>query len=130
MNEKIPKNNDRIRVLLVDDEEGFVDVLAKRLARRKFEAVTAYNGTEAVQTLRHAEFDIAVLDLKMEGMDGIEVLKIFKVMAPDLPVIILTGHGSLSSAEEGLKAGATDYISKPYEFEKLVEKIRHITEKE
>ena len=124
------EKSDRIRVLLVDDEEGFVDVLAKRLSRRNFEATAAYNGTEAVQILRRTDFDIAVLDLKMEGMNGIEVLKIFKIMAPDLPVIILTGHGSLSSAEEGLKAGATDYISKPYEFEKLVEKILSITEKE
>jgi len=125
-----PKKGDRSRVLLVDDEEGFVDVLAKRLSRRNFEVTAAYNGTEAVQILRRTDFDIAVLDLKMEGMDGIEVLKIFKIMAPDLPVIILTGHGSLSSAEEGLKAGATDYISKPYEFEKLVEKILCITGKE
>ena len=130
MVENVPKKSDRIRVLLVDDEEGFVDVLAKRLSRRNFEATAAYNGTEAIQILRRADFDMAVLDLKMEGMDGIDVLKIFKIMAPDLPVIILTGHGSLASAEEGLKAGATDYISKPYEFEKLVEKILHITRKE
>lgn len=124
------EKSDRIKVLLVDDEEGFVDVLAKRLSRRSFEATVAYNGTEAVQILRRTDFDIAVLDLKMEGMDGIEVLKIFKIMAPYLPVIILTGHGSLSSSEEGIKAGATDYISKPYEFEKLVEKIISITNKE
>lgn len=130
MAELSDRDSDLIRVLLVDDEEGFVDVLAKRLSRRNFKVTTAYNGAEAVKILRRADFDIAVLDLKMEGMDGIEVLKIFKIMTPDLPVIILTGHGSLASAEEGLKAGATDYISKPYEFEKLVEKILHITQKE
>lgn len=130
MVEKIQERSDRIRILLVDDEEGFVNVLAKRLSRRHFKTTIAYNGKEAVQILRRSDFDIAVLDLKMEGMDGIEVMKIFKIMAPDLPVIILTGHGSLSSAEEGLKAGATDYISKPYEFEKLMEKIRYITKKE
>ena len=124
------ENKKLIRILLVDDEEGFVDVLAKRLSRRKFDVTTAYSGGEAIQVLRRADFDIAVLDLKMEGMDGLEVLKIFKVMAPDLPVIILTGHGCLSSAEEGLKIGAADYISKPYDFDKLVEKVRLITRKE
>ena len=130
MTEKISEKNEHIRILLVDDEEGFVDVLAKRLSRRTFITTVAYNGAEAVRILRRADFDIAVLDLKMEGMDGIEVLKIFKIMAPDLPVIILTGHGSLSSVEEGLKVGATDYISKPYELEKLVQKIRDIIKKE
>jgi DNA-binding NtrC family response regulator len=118
-----------VRILLVDDEAGFVDVLVKRLVRRGFEAGAAYSGDEAVRMLRHKEFDIAVLDLKMEGMDGLEVLKIFKVMAPELPVIILTGHGCLSSAEEGIRIGAADYISKPYDFDMLVEKIRSITKK-
>lgn len=120
---------DRTRVLLVDDEAGFVDVMAKRLQKRGFEVAAAYSGNEAVQIMRRADFDIVVLDLKMEGMDGLEVLRIFKVMAPELPVIILTGHGSLSSAEEGIQMGAADYISKPYDFEMLVEKIRSITEK-
>lgn len=121
---------DRIRILLVDDEQGFADVLAKRLSRRNFDATAAYNGSEAVQLLRRKDFDIAVLDLKMEGMDGLEALKIFKIMAPKLPVIILTGHGCLSSAEEGIKIGASDYISKPYDFEQLVEKVRTIVRKE
>ena len=120
----------RIRILLVDDEEGFVDVLAKRLARRNFEPTVAYSGSGAIRILRGSDFDAAVLDLKMKDMDGIEVMKIFRIMAPDLPVIILTGHGCLTSAEEGLKAGASDYLSKPYDFEKLVEKLLSITGKE
>jgi DNA-binding response OmpR family regulator len=123
-------NKKTVRILLVDDEEGFVDVLAKRLSRRNFTAATAYDGGQAVRLLRRADFDIAVLDLKMEGMDGLEVLKIFKVMAPDLPVVILTGHGCLSSAEEGLRSGAADYISKPYDFNELVKKIRALARKE
>jgi DNA-binding NtrC family response regulator len=126
-------NNEKaqqIRILLVDDEAGFVDVLAKRLGKRNFEVSTVYSGSEAVQLLRRSDFDIAVVDLKMEGMDGLEVLKVFKVMAPELPVIILTGHGGVSSAEEGARLGASDYISKPYDFERLVEKIRSFSEKE
>jgi len=124
------ENKTPIRILLVDDERGFVDVLAKRLARRNFAATAVYDGSEAVQVLRREDFDIVVLDLKMEGMDGLEVLRIFKVMAPGLPVIILTGHGCLTSAEEGIKIGAADYISKPYDFDLLVKKVRSIVGKE
>lgn len=112
-----------IRLLLVDDEEAFVNVLAKRLARRDIAVTVAFNGTEALRLLRHNDFDVAVVDLKMEGMDGIEVLKIFQKMAPELAVIILTGHGCQISAEEGLSHGAFDYLSKPYDFEKLLNKI-------
>jgi DNA-binding NtrC family response regulator len=64
-----------------------------------------------------------VLDLKMEDMDGIEVLKIVRKMAPDLPVIILTGHGSRTAAEEGITIGAFDYLTKPCELNELMEKI-------
>lgn len=113
-----------IRLLLVDDEEPFVTVLAKRLARRNVVVTPAFNGTEALQRLRHGDFDVAVLDLKMEGMDGIEVLKIFQKMAPELPVIMLTGHGCQVSAQEGAAYGAFDYLSKPYDFEHLLLKIR------
>ncbi len=112
-----------IRVLLVDDEEAFVNVLAKRLGRRNVNVTTALNGTEALQKMRHKDFDVAVLDLKMKGMDGIEVLKIFQKMAPDLTVIMLTGHGCQISAREGLSHGAFDYLSKPYDFEQLLLKI-------
>ena len=69
-----------IKLLLVDDEKGFVDVLANRLARRQIDVVKAYSGAEAIQILRRQDFDVAVLDLKMEDIDGIEVLKIFKKM--------------------------------------------------
>lgn len=113
-----------IRLLLVDDEEAFVSVLSKRFARRNVIVTPALNGTEALQRLRHADFDVAVLDLKMEGMDGIEVLKVFRKMAPELPVIMLTGHGSQVAAQEGLAHGAFDYLSKPYDFEHLLLKIR------
>ena len=74
--------------------------------------------------MRHNDFDVALLDLKMEGMDGIEVLKILKKMAPELPVIMLTGHGCRISAQDALANGAFDYLSKPYDFENLLLKIR------
>ena len=113
-----------VRLLLVDDEEAFVSVLTKRFAKRNVLVTPAFNGTEALRCLRGSDFDVAVLDLKMEGLDGIEVLKLFQMMAPELPVIMLTGHGCQDSAREGAAHGAFDYLSKPYDFEHLLLKIR------
>jgi DNA-binding response OmpR family regulator len=113
-----------IRLLLVDDERGFVDVLSKRLSRRKMEVTKAFSGSEAIQVLRRREFDVAVLDLKMDDMDGLAVLKIFRIMAPRLAVIMLTGHGSAEAARQGLELGAFDYLTKPVELGELLEKIK------
>jgi len=114
----------RIRLLLVDDEEGYVKVLAKRMTRRNMEVMTALSGSDGIQRLRKQDFDVAILDLKMEDMDGIEVLRVFKKMVPDMPVIMLTGHGTEKAAREGLDLGAFDYLMKPCDLEELVEKIR------
>ena len=114
----------RLRLLLVDDEVGFSTVMAKRLNRRDMEVTAAFSGAQGIQALRAKLFDVAVLDLKMEDMDGIEVLKIFKIIDPNMPVIMLTGHGSEKSANEGIQHGAYDYLTKPYEFTELLEKIR------
>lgn len=113
-----------IRLLLVDDEAGFLTVLANRLRRRGIETVTAPSGARALQALRKSDFHVMVLDLKMEDMGGIEVLRIVKKMAPELPVIILTGHGSQAAAREGITLGAVDFLTKPCEFADLLEKIR------
>ena len=115
---------DPIRLLIVDDEVGFVNILTKRLSRRNMEVTSAYTGTEAIQILRKQDFDVAVLDLKMEEMDGIEVLKIFKKMDPKMVVIMLTGHGSEQAAREGIEFGAFDYLTKPCELEELLAKIK------
>ena len=113
----------RLNLLLVDDEEGFVNVIANRLSKRGINTIKALNGTDAIQALRKQDFDVAVLDLKMEDMDGIEVLKIFKKMVPKMPVIMLTGHGSTRAEREGIEQGAFDYLSKPCELQELIEKI-------
>jgi len=117
---------DRIRLLFVDDEKDFVEVITKRLSKKGFDVTKAFSGPEALQAMRRADFDIVVLDLKMEEMDGIEVLKILGKMAPGLPVIILTGHGSEVSAREGVKCGAVEYLTKPCDFEELVGKIKQV----
>ncbi|GAB6057453.1 response regulator [Desulfonatronum parangueonense] len=117
------KTTGTIRLLLVDDEQGFADILSKRLKRRDIDVTSVLSGTDAIQALRGRSFDISILDLKMEGMDGIAVLKVFKVMAPEMPVIILTGHGSEEAARDGMALGASDYLMKPCDLEDLIHKI-------
>jgi len=116
--------NKPIKILLVDDEKGFVDVISKRMSKRNIKVTRAYSGTEALQALRREDFDVTILDLKMEDMDGIEILKIFKKIVPDLPVIMLTGHGSEEAARDGIRFGAFDYLTKPCDFEELMAKIK------
>ena len=118
-----------IRIHLVDDEEGYVNVLANRLEKRRFDVTKAYSGGDAIKAVRGQDFDVAILDLKMEDMNGIEVLKILNQMGLDMEVIMLTGHGSQEAATEGLSIGAFDYLTKPCELHELVEKIKQACEK-
>lgn len=117
-----------LRLLVVDDEEKYLAVLSKRLARRRVAVTTANGGSAAFRAMRNSDFDVAVVDLKMEEMDGLEVLKFMKKMDPDLPVIILTGHGSERAAREGMDLGAYDYLVKPCELETLLAKINEARE--
>ncbi len=117
------KEEEKIRLLLVDDEQGYVDVLANRLRKRGFYVAKAFSGTEALKAAGRELFDVVVLDLKMEDMDGIEVLKILKRMTFNTKVIMLTGHGSQAAAQEGLRLGAFDYLTKPCELHELLKKI-------
>lgn len=114
----------KISMLLVDDEKRFAKVLSRRLNKRNIEVTTAYDGKEAIQALRKVDFDVAVLDLKLPDMDGLEVLKIFKKMYSKMEVVILSGHGSEKTAMESLKYGAFDYLVKPCDMETLVKTIR------
>lgn len=117
-----------LELLLVDDEEGFVQVLSKRLGKRNIKVTTSLSGDGAIQLCKRKRFDIMLLDLKMEFMDGIEVLKALKEIGIDMPVIMITGHGSLEDARKGLDSGAVACLPKPYDFEELVKKIREIHE--
>lgn len=114
----------QINLLLVDDEKSFANVLARRLEKRNMEVTTVYNGTDAIQALRKIDFDVAVLDVKLPDIDGLEVLKIFKKMYSKMQVVMLSGHGSEKTAMEGLKHGAFEYLVKPCEMETLVQAIR------
>jgi DNA-binding NtrC family response regulator len=119
---------DKIKLLIVDDEVQFLNALARRLELRDFHVTRATNGAEAVQAARSDKFDLALLDLKMPGMDGKEVLQLLKKEHKYLEVIILTGHGSLDSAVECTKLGAFGYLPKPYELDHLIKILKEAYE--
>ena len=119
----------KIRVLLVDDEEEFVQALAERLTMRDYDATTSLSGEDAVEKLRQYNFDVVILDVRMPGMDGTEVLREMKKIKPLTEVIMLTGHATVESAIDGMRQGAYDYLMKPCKTEELVEKINKAHEK-
>jgi len=116
--------SNKIRLLIVDDEEAFLESIARRLEIRDFDVRTATRGAEAIEIARKEKFDLALLDLKMPGMDGKQVLEILKKEHKFIEVIILTGHGSVDSAVDCTKLGAFGYLPKPYELEKLLETLK------
>ncbi len=115
---------EKIRLLLVDDELKFLNALCQRLELRGFDVTKAVSGEEALRVARESEFSLALLDLKMPGMDGREVLQVLKQENKQLEVIILTGHGSLDVEAECKELGAFGYMSKPYDFEELLKLIK------
>jgi DNA-binding response OmpR family regulator len=115
---------EQMRVLLVDDEEELVTTLVERLEIRGHWAVGVLTGEEAIARVKDQVFDVAVLDVKMPGEDGVEIMKRLKRICPGLPIILLTGHMSQEASDRGMQAGANDYIIKPVDIEDLVVKMR------
>lgn len=113
-----------IRILLVDDEEDFVRTLSERLNLRDLASETAFNGRQALDFVDSKAPDIMILDLKMPGIDGMEVLRRVRKNFPDIQVIILTGHGNDLDEAEARRLGVFDYLKKPVDIELLVERIR------
>ena len=111
------------RVLLVDDEKDFVEMLGLRLAEVGENVTPAHSGQECLQVLEKKEIDVVILDILMPGMDGIATLKEIKRRFPLVEVIMLTGHGTTESAMKGLKLGAFDYLLKPAHFGELTAKL-------
>ncbi|MGD2152879.1 MAG: response regulator [Gemmatimonadales bacterium] len=111
---------DPVRVLIVDDEAELVSALEERLNLRGFEASGVTNGAEALSLIAEEPFDVVLLDLKMPGLDGLEVIRRIKVEQPELQVILLTGWGSEEDAEKGKELGAYDYLMKPVKIRDLV----------
>ncbi|OPX41420.1 MAG: two-component system response regulator [Desulfobacteraceae bacterium 4484_190.3] len=111
------------RILIVDDEKDFVEMLSLRLKEMGEKVESAYSGQEALEVLAEKNIDVIILDIKMPGMDGIEVLKVVKKRFPLVEVILLTGHGTTETAVEGMKLGALDYLMKPADFDDLMTKL-------
>jgi DNA-binding NtrC family response regulator len=112
-------------ILLVDDEVAFVDAMTRRLRKRNAEVFQAYDGNQAMEMLAaNPEIEVVVLDVKMPGKDGIEVLADIKQKHPLVEVIMLTGHGTVESAIDGMKQGAHDYLMKPCDMDVLMDKVK------
>ena len=110
-------------ILLVDDEEQFLKVLSKRLEGRGMKVDTSTSGEDALNKVHGKEFDAIILDLAMPGMSGIETLKRIRSENPDVQIIMLTGHGTVETGIEAMKAGAVDFLEKPADLNKIMEKI-------
>lgn len=115
---------DLVSVLIVDDEKEFASGLSKVLARRGFQVETALSGQEALELLGRRSFQVALLDVKMPGQDGLALLKIFQERAPAMAVILMTGHISPEEELSGKAVGAFAYLLKPHPIPELVELIQ------
>ena len=116
-----------IKILLVDDEQEFTSTLAERLEIRGHETVMADNGESGLGLVESQDFDVVILDLMMPGIGGLDTLRHIKKVKPDLPVILLTGHGSAKEGMEGMHLGAFDYLMKPLDINELLEKLAEAT---
>jgi len=114
----------KFKVLLVDDEEHFVNTLAERIKMRKLDSEIALNGTQALKKVGDDVPDVMVLDLRMPGIDGMEVLRRVKKTYPEVEVIILTGHGSEKDEEEARRLGAFEYLNKPVDIDHLIKTMK------
>lgn len=113
-----------LRVLIVDDEPELVSALVERLQIRGFDATGVLDGAEAVGQVRETRFDVAVVDLKMPGISGLEVIRQLQKVRPGLSCILLTGHGAAENVELGRKSGAYECVMKPVNIESLTKMIK------
>ncbi len=112
-----------MKLLLIDDERDFIETMEKRFKFRKIDVTAAGSGAQALEILGREEFDVAILDVRMPGMDGLDTLKEIKKRHPLMEVIMLTGHGSVESGARGMSLGAYDYVLKPVDFSVLLDKV-------
>ena len=113
-----------LKVLIVDDETDYLETLVKRMRKRSVDIIGVQSGEAALEWLAHNLVDVVVLDVKMPGMDGIQVLKEIKKCYTLIEVIMLTGHANVEVAIEGMELGAFDYLMKPMDIDGLLYKIQ------
>ena len=125
---KIKGNSSRI--FIVDDEAFICEILSRLVEKEGFKSKVAYDGNVAIEMIRDKMPDVMLLDIKMPGMDGLEVLKAAKEMDPDLPVIMITAHAEINGAVEAMRAGAHDYLAKPFDHNEVIRVVRRgVTER-
>lgn len=116
---------DQINVLLVDDEEELVTAWVERIELRDMKAVGVTNGNDAIKIIKEKEFDVVVLDIKMPGIDGFEIMKQIKAEKPKLPIILITGHQCTDEEDQEPLADAYDCLVKPVNIEIMIDKIKN-----
>jgi two-component system nitrogen regulation response regulator NtrX len=113
------------KILVIDDERSIRNTLKDILEYEKYEVDLAEDGNKGLEKVKNAEYDIVLCDIKMPGLDGIEVLEKLVVLAPDTPVVMISGHGNIDTAVDSIKKGAFDYIEKPLDLNRLLITIRN-----
>lgn len=117
------------RILVIDDERSIRNTLKDILEFEKYEVELAEDGFKAIELIKTADFDVVLCDIKMPGMDGIEVLQKIEEIKPDTPVVMISGHGNIDTAVESIKKGAFDYIEKPLDLNRLLITLRNAMDK-
>ena len=117
------------KILVIDDERSIRNTLKDILEYEKYEVDLAEDGKKGIEKVKQVEYDIVLCDIKMPGMDGIEVLEKLTEMAPDTPVVMISGHGNIDTAVESIKKGAYDFIEKPLDLNRLLITIRNAMDK-
>jgi DNA-binding NtrC family response regulator len=123
LKEELMNEKANIRVLLVDDEENLLEYLSKRLLKQGFTVKAAFSGEDAIAVANEEHYDVAVVDLKMPGIDGVETQRRLKEIQPYIQCIVLTGHGSIESALESGQEDAFQYLLKPVDYDNLLAHI-------
>ncbi|MEA3221688.1 MAG: sigma-54 dependent transcriptional regulator [Thermodesulfobacteriota bacterium] len=118
------------RILVVDDEAGIRESLKKILVKEGFDVITASDGHKAFEIIRSEKIDLVITDIRMAGMDGVELLKVCKSVSPFIEVIMITGYASIDTAVESMKEGAYDYITKPFKKADIVRAVNRAIEKQ
>jgi DNA-binding NtrC family response regulator len=119
---------DMATILIVDDDLNVLEVLDARLQSAGFRTYKAENGRDALRLIKDNKIDLMISDMKMPGMSGMEVLTKARSLQPGLPVFFLTAYGSIPDAVNAVKAGAVDYLAKPFDGRELVYKLRKVLE--
>ena len=117
------------RILIVDDEKSIRNTLRDILEFEQYEVDEAVDGMECLVKLKQNKYDVLVMDIKMPKMDGMEALERIQLLAPDVPVVMISGHANIDTAVEAVKKGAFDFISKPPDLNRLLITIRNAMDK-